>query len=139
MPSYHLHLDKPRPYFAEIPYYVWGQVNYDSEGDCERPTDREWTCVDFSHRETNETLAIRQEDDHWVIEGPDPLAARAAYFLVVRCGTTPKERALEDHIGDWDHTRAAARAARVQAEFERPDLVTGHSLGSRDGTFWPAK
>src|SRR5262245_37540282 len=48
--SYRLHLDGLRPFFAEIPYYVWGEVNYDSMGDCKRPTDREWTWAYFRHR-----------------------------------------------------------------------------------------
>jgi hypothetical protein len=43
MATHRLRLTEPRPFFAEVPYYLWGQVNYDSEGDCKSPTDREWT------------------------------------------------------------------------------------------------
>lgn len=32
MTTHLLHLTSPRPCFAELPYYVWGQVNYDSDG-----------------------------------------------------------------------------------------------------------
>ena len=48
----------PRPYFAEIPYYIWGQVNYDSDGDCDRPRSRNWTWMDLENRETGEQISI---------------------------------------------------------------------------------
>lgn len=32
----------PLPFIAEYPYFLWGEVNYDSEGDCSQPTDRAW-------------------------------------------------------------------------------------------------
>lgn len=44
------HGPEPRPFFAEYPYFLWGEVNYDSDGDCRRPTDREWTQLDLTRR-----------------------------------------------------------------------------------------
>jgi hypothetical protein len=46
------------PFFAEYPYFLWGEVNYDSEGDCEHPTDRTWEWLVLTNRETEEALEI---------------------------------------------------------------------------------
>lgn len=32
--QYRFRLDAPRLFFAGIPYYLWGDVNYDSLGGC---------------------------------------------------------------------------------------------------------
>jgi hypothetical protein len=32
MTTHRLPLAGLRPFFAEVPYYLWGQVNYDSDG-----------------------------------------------------------------------------------------------------------
>src|SRR6185312_339544 len=74
MATYRLQLDQPRPFFAEIPYYLWGQVNYDSEGDCKQPTDRQWTWLYLQHRGTQEVVEIKQVDGAWLAEGNDETA-----------------------------------------------------------------
>ena len=61
--EYELTIKMPRPYFEEMPYYMWGTVNYDSEGDCKRPTDTEWTFLELTNRETKETLEITSRED----------------------------------------------------------------------------
>src|SRR5438270_201485 len=61
MAQFSFKLDRPRPFFAELPYYLWGQVNYDSEGDCKKPTDRHWTRMYLKHRGTLEVIDIEQE------------------------------------------------------------------------------
>ncbi len=109
-----------RPYFAEVPYYLWGQVNYDSDGDCRRPRDREWTSLYLGNRDTDERIEISIRETGWQVEGSEPSAARAALFLSRRCGAGTGER-LECGK-DWDHARAAGRAAAVALEFERPEL-----------------
>jgi hypothetical protein len=48
----------PLPFFAEYPYFLWGEVNYDSEGDCKKPTDRGWTSLYLAHRNENHQLEI---------------------------------------------------------------------------------
>jgi hypothetical protein len=68
MANYRLRLTEPRPFFAELPYYLWGEVSYDSEGDCKSPTDQSWTWLDLMNRETREhlprwTLQIRPPVD----------------------------------------------------------------------------
>lgn len=121
--SYRLHLDGLRPYFAEIPYYIWGEVNYDSMGDCKRPTDRQWTWAYFCHRNTKECFTISHRDvNEWVVESHDPLAARTAYFLATRCNATTLGQDPAGHLGEWNHRTAAARAARVESEFKSPEL-----------------
>ena len=84
MVTHRLRLTESRPFFAEFPYYLWGQVNYDSEGDCKSPTDRDWTWLDLTNRETREHLDITIHADSWEVTGADPLTARAALFLASR-------------------------------------------------------
>jgi hypothetical protein len=105
-----------------VPYYLWGEVNYDSDGDCKSPTDRNWTDLDLTNRWTREHVFIRGETDTWEVSGEDPLAARAALFLVRRCRGEWIDAPPAEALQDWDHERAARRAARVQEEFERPEL-----------------
>jgi hypothetical protein len=122
MATHRLRLTEPRPFFAEMPYYLWGQVNYDSEGDCKSPTDRQWAWLDLTNRETREHLDVRSQGDDLQVVGDDPLAARAALFLVSRCNGEWISSTPAEHLQGWDHEKAAARAARVQEEFERPEL-----------------
>lgn len=122
MATYLLHIHEQRPYFPELAYYLWGTVNYDSEGDCKRPTDRQWTCFELTHRETGETISISSNDTTWEITGDDPLVARAALFLCSRCSARHNERDPEDNVGTWDHPAALMRAERVAAEFASPEL-----------------
>jgi len=120
MPTYQLTIVAPRPFFAELPYYLWGEVNYDSEGDCERPTDRSWFWLYLENRNSEETLEMSSDANLWKIEGPDPAAAQATMFLAERCQTRAEEKL---NVGDWDHEKAMARALRVTQEFEQPELA----------------
>lgn len=122
MATYILNIDQERPYFAELPYYLWGTVNYDSEGDCKRPTDRQWTWFELTHRETQETISISDNGSTWRITGDDLLAARAALFFCSRCGARCIECCPEENAGTWDHEAAMKRADRVAAEFASPEL-----------------
>jgi hypothetical protein len=122
MTTYRLRLAELRPFFAEVPYYLWGEVNYDSEGDCKSPTDRNWTWLELTNRKTRERLMIAERDGTWEVTGEDPLAARAAFFLVSRSGGEWIDAAPTGQLQNWDHGRAIARADRVRAEFERPEL-----------------
>jgi hypothetical protein len=121
MNTYQLQLDRPRPYFAEIPYYLWGHVNYDSEGDCKRPTDREWTSMQLEHRGTREVIDIHQVNGEWHVEGNAATVARLALFLSDRCGARSVEP-LDSPGANWDHSAASVRASRVASEFEQPVL-----------------
>lgn len=122
MTSHRLSFSSPRPYFAELPYYLWGQVNYDSEGDCKKPTDRQWTWMTLEHRGTREGVHVKQEGDAWLIEGDDPTAARLAIFLADRCGATTAP-SLAAAAGEWNHEAAMRRTLPVRTEFEQPALA----------------
>jgi hypothetical protein len=122
MATYRLQLDRPRPFFAEIPYYLWGQVNYDSEGDCKKPTDRQWTWMYLQHRGTQEVIDIKQDEGAWFVEGNDETAGRLVLFLAERCGATT-DLAPAEPGGAWDHAAALLRASRVASEFEQPALA----------------
>jgi hypothetical protein len=122
MATHRLRLVTPRPFFAEVPYYLWGQVNYDSEGDCKSPTDRNWTWLELENRETRERLQVTSQADTWEVSGEDPAAARCALFLASSCGGQWISPPTWEQLQGWDQERAMARAARVQAEFEQPKL-----------------
>jgi len=118
-----------RPYFAEIPYYLWGEVNYDSDGDCNRPRDRNWTWMDLKNRVSRERISIETPaDGPWSVDGDEPAAARAALFLMSRCGARLMGPTGSD---GFDHDAAAARAAVIAREFERSELDLFDSL-----VFW---
>lgn len=121
--QYELVIDRLRPYFAELPYYLWGPVNYDSEGDCERPTDREWTWIDLRNRESQESVSIERREGTWCVSGDGPAAARAALFLCDRCGAGEASDAIRQGVGDWDLAAGMARAERVASEFASPKLA----------------
>jgi hypothetical protein len=127
MSTYRLRLDSPRPFFAEVPYYLWGQVNYDSDGDCKSPTDRNWTAFYLTHRDTGERVTVTRQDGVWHVEGADPPAARAAYFLVRRCG------------GEWLDPEPVEVLRDKQSEALRYALsrLTGLSLATnREWVAW---
>lgn len=117
MPEYTLRITQLRPYFAELPYYVWGQVNYNSEGDCKTPLDRNWTWMELTNRHTDEHVEVSSHGEQWTVSGDEPAALRIAQFLKERCAAvllTPTPITYED----WDSQLATTRAARVAAEFE---------------------
>ena len=120
--SQRLKLDQPRPHFAEIPYYLWGQIYYDSEGDCKKPTDRQWSWMYLEHRETGEVINVKRDDNGWVIEGDRTATSRLTRFFVDRCGAAP-DGDLDESAPDGDHAAGLARAARVAAEFAQPALA----------------
>jgi hypothetical protein len=50
--------NSPLPFFAEYPYFLWGEVNYDSDGNSRKPTDRNWTALYLAHRSETDRLEI---------------------------------------------------------------------------------
>ncbi len=124
MPEYKLSISAPRPYFAEIPYALWGEVNYDSDGNCQRPTDREWTHLEVMQRGTREHLIIMGSGKEFSVQSKNrSLAARAAMFLTERSGATLLGEHPRPHIGIWSYTQAYATTSRIRAEFPRPELI----------------
>lgn len=123
MSKYKILIVSPRPYFAEIPYALWGEVNYDSEGDCKRPTDQNWTEFELTNRESRQRVYITSNRNEFEIESDElQLAARTAVYLLEGCdgkliGDDPRE-----NIGDWSYAEAQERTTRVRSEFPRQEL-----------------
>ena len=123
MTVYKFLLDSPRPYFAEIPYALWGEVNYDSEGDCKRPTDQGWTCLELTHRDSRQRVVVTSSGNHFEAESAEAeIAARTAYYLLERSSGTTVGNDPRQDVGDWSYAEAYARTSRIRAEFPRPEL-----------------
>jgi hypothetical protein len=121
--EYKLRITAPRPYFAELPYYLWGEVNYDSDGDCKRPTDTEWHDLDLTNRGTHENVQIFEKGGVFTVRSKSrALAARMVYFLHERSGAAFLEGDPRGELGDWDHDAALKRTLRVREEFARAEL-----------------
>jgi len=123
MSKYKILIESPKPYFAEIPYALWGEVNYDSEGDCKRPTDQNWTEFELKNRQSRQRVFITSTKNEFEIESDElQLAAQTAVYLQERrngkiIGDDPKP-----NIGDWSYDEGKERAARVCSEFPRSEL-----------------
>jgi hypothetical protein len=123
MSKYKILIKSPRPYFAEIPYALWGEVNYDSEGDCKRPTDREWTGLELTNRDSNQRVTITSSENEFEIESDDTqLAAQTAVYLLERCPGKVINSDPRANLGEWSFAKAQERTTRVRAEFPRPEL-----------------
>jgi hypothetical protein len=128
--------NKPLPFFAEYPYFLWGEVNYDSEGDCARPTDRFWTELDVTNRHDDTTVSILREGSDtappvYSVSGSDLLTVqRAAYLTALRTeggiltGEASSPEAPDRHFADVPYlTDFRAEADEVQAMFLNPALI----------------
>ena len=116
-----IQLERLRPFFAELPYYLWGRVNYDSEGDCKKPTDCEWTWIYLQNRDSRETVEVKHEEGNWIIVGDNSTAARLAMFLIDRSGAIG-DSSVSRLAGVWNHQAALARTLPVRREFEQAVL-----------------
>ncbi len=113
-------ISTPMPFFAELPYYLWGQVNYDSEGDCKRPTDQDWSWIYLGNRDTHEEVSIHRQGDGCRISSVVlDVCVKLKAFLLHRCqGELPASLPQ-----NWDHVRAMRRTEVVADEFRHPELV----------------
>jgi hypothetical protein len=116
-------IEGPRPYFAELPYYLWGEANYDSNGNCLFPTDKDWTFLLLENRETRARVLIIQEQNAWCVEGTEPEASRTAHYLATEYGATLLPGNAELELGEWDHESACARTQRVRKKFANSRLA----------------
>ena len=79
---------KQLPFFAELPYYLWGSVNYNSEGNCKSPRDRNWTHLEINRRGNDVgDFSIRVKENELEIEGAN--AQQIAEFF-----TNPEPKGL---------------------------------------------
>ena len=124
--SFFVRTPNPRPNFWSIAVFLWGeQHDFDYDGDCLYPADRNWTELTLDSREReNErvdvdpvsdaplTLKVRSERPH--------LAARVAYYLTIATDGVLSEEfggkyvgasAFRERLGDFDVESALERAA----------------------------
>lgn len=112
------------PYFAALPYYLWGEINYDSEGDCKSPIDRNWTQLHISNREnTKQYFDITVKDGQLKIEGDSDSVKKLCNFF------TAKKEGKEGE-GEQDE-EGMKRVNVVNYCFEHPAVqkfAQGHSF-----------
>lgn len=142
-------LRHPLPYFAEYPYFLWGEVNYDSEGDCACPTDQGWTSLRVANRQSNEfvmlyePVALPASCEMAAASPSAELAWLAAYLTAVRTGgmiyTPDSDRMMDPDeiavsLSGLPYRLAAADAVREM--FQNPDLAPFDSHAWWGGWKW---
>lgn len=120
----------PRPIYFTIAVFLWGEsVSIDSDGDCDHPTDQEWTELTISNRDTTARVDIDPV-------GKSPLMLsisgvgqedvyRAAFYVALTTGgecSTAKDgpyssiESWREKLGSFDLEKALDRAARASSE-----------------------
>lgn len=111
-----IQIEGEKPFFAEFPYYLWGEVSYDSEGDCVVPTDRNWNCLFVRNRENRESFEVVGKDNIFDIKCESAeLKMKVAKFLVDRCNGQLLDGTI--NLDRWDHESAIRRTIRIQEDF----------------------
>ncbi len=141
--------NSPLPFFAEYPYFLWGEVNYDSEGDCKKPTDRSWEFLFLDHRDNEgDDLEIRkvkgEKAQIYKIEGANLKSVRLATYLtilrtegyIIGSNSSHKISAseLEKEIDKLD--KRLADAEQIRTMFLNPVLAPFDSRGWWGGWKW---
>ena len=133
----------PLHFFAEYPYFAWGEVDYDSDGDCERPTDRNWTSLLLTNRETRERLKILKASGSsrpaiFGVAGTNPESIRlAAYLTVLRTGGAIVEVEPEGEIYAADLDRVITVPAERLEDVERiRKMFLNPALAPLDSHAW---
>jgi hypothetical protein len=85
----------PQPPFAEVAHHLWGEIDFDSDGNSERPADVNWTELTLTRRPKYDQRVdidpISEVPLVLKIASETPgLARRAAEFLARSCGGTLK-------------------------------------------------
>jgi len=71
--------ERELPVFAEYGAFCWGEVDYESRGDCGRPTDRGWSWLEVRARAGGERLLVFRPEPAETSPGfPHPLRVEAA-------------------------------------------------------------
>ncbi len=127
------------PFFAEYPYFVWGPVNYDSDGDCKRPTDRAWTWLHVRNRMTAgdefDVSPLAGEHEHLleVTGSREESCLLAARLTALRTGGVLLDAPPPDPS---DVQARLALADRVRRMFVNPDLAPFDTHGWWGGWKW---
>lgn len=95
------------PYFASLSYYLWGETNYRSNGDCKSPIDKNWTYLSVNNRLNGQYFEIKVSDDKKTItiDGDNDSVKRIKEFF----SNTPNKEGMK-------------RVAVVNFCFEHPSL-----------------
>ena len=137
------------PFFAEYPYFLWGEVNYDSEGDCEKPTDRNWNFLYLAHRAEKDEIEISNqpkgiESRMYQVAGEKlQLVRLAAYLTALRTGgsilepESSREMKVSEFVGLLDRPDdRLTLAEQVRAMFLNPALIPFDSKAWWGGWKW---
>ena len=109
--------EKGLPYFAILPYYLWGEVNYNSDGDCKTPLDKTWTYLevyDRSNRDNYFAINVNKNKTKLIIKG-----------------NSESVKGIFDFFSKSPNEKAMKRALAVNYCFEHPALkkfATDHSF-----------
>jgi len=118
-----LKIENPRPYFAELPYYLWGEVNYDSDGDCKYPTDRNWNYFYLRNRNNSETVTIDGQGVEFLIQSDnDKILQRTILFLKERSNSKIIGKYEDIDDKGWNHKEAIVRTIEIKSDFENDKL-----------------
>ncbi len=141
--------DQPQPFFAEYASFLWGEVNYDSEGDCARPTDQNWAYLYLRHRERDEDVEITKtvaSDGGAVYEivgSPSRSVALAARLTALRThgsidevGSSGRTLATYHRLSASDLSDHIVAADSVRTMFLNPTLAPFDSHAWWGGWKW---
>jgi hypothetical protein len=129
--SFFVRTPNPRPDFWSVAVFLWGeQHDFDSDGDCLYPADRNWTELTLDSRERKDEridvdpvgdappLTLKVQSERW------HLAARVAYYLALATDGTLSEEvggnyveaaAFRERLGDFDVESALERVVDYMA------------------------
>lgn len=139
----------PLPFFAEYPYFVWGEVDYESDGDCRHPTDREWSWLRLVRRDSGERVEVARVSPvgerllYEIKGGSNDSLWAAAYLTALRSSGSiinPPSRSpiapgeIASSINGVQYRMVAAN--RVQAMFSNPALAPFDSHAWWGGWKW---
>jgi hypothetical protein len=110
------------PYFAEIPYWMWGEVNYNSEGDCKNPTSRDWNFLEVTNRVSRERIMIQKDSGSiFRIETSSPESAKKIFALLKYRSDAQSDNLDKDNIDDFI-LENKKQVERIIREFPDPRL-----------------
>jgi len=111
------------PYFAEIPYWMWGEINYDSEGDCKSPTSQDWTFLEVTNRESKERILIHKDSENVFRIGANSAESAKKLYALLKYRSNAQSASLNDDRTDELILKNQIQIARIIREFPDPRLI----------------
>ncbi len=137
------------PFFAEYPYFVWGEVNYESDGNCQHPTDRDWAILYVHNRENDDEFDLIEIAGHmpyriFEVTGSQLESVHlAAYLTALRTSGSILDAETGRRVPLSEFARSLARlperlaaADRVRKMFLNPDLKPFDTMPWWGGWKW---